>query len=59
MLWYWLISIAIAITFAVICYRVAEGKGRNGLVWGIVGLIFPIIGLIVVLVLSDKRTSTV
>ena len=30
MLWYWLISIAIAITFAVICYRVAEGRAETG-----------------------------
>ena len=46
-----------AITIAVVCYRIAEGKGRSGVLWGIVGFFFPIIGLIVVLVLSDKSRS--
>jgi len=53
----WLIGLAIAITIAVVCYRIAEGKGRSGVLWGIVGFFFPIIGLIVVLVLSDKSRS--
>jgi predicted cobalt transporter CbtA len=53
----WLISLAIAITIAVVCYRIAEGKGRSGVLWGVIGFIFPIIGLIVILVLSDKSRS--
>jgi len=53
----WLISLAIAITIAVVCYRIAEGKGRSGVLWGVIGFIFPIVGLIVILVLSDKSRS--
>ena len=56
--WYfWLISLAIQITIAVVCYRIAEGKGRSGVLWGVIGFIFPIIGLIIVFVLPDKRVS--
>jgi len=53
----WLISLAIALAIAAVCYRVADGKGRSGLLWGVIGFFFPIIGLIVVLVLSDKSRS--
>lgn len=56
--WLWLISLAIAIVFAVICYRVAEGKGRSGVLWGIFGFIIPIIALIIILILPDKRAAT-
>ena len=51
----WFIGLAIAITIAVVCYRIAEGKGRSGVLWGIVGFLLPIVGLIVILVLPDKR----
>lgn len=53
----WLISLAIAITIAVVCYRIAEGKGRSGALWGIVGFLLPIVGLIIVLVLPNKRAA--
>lgn len=53
----WFISLAIAITIAVVCYRIAEGKGRSGVLWGIVGFLLPIVGLIIVLVLPDKRAA--
>jgi predicted cobalt transporter CbtA len=55
--WLWLISPAIAIVFAVLCYRIAEGKGRSGVLWGILGFIIPIIALIIILVLPDKSTA--
>jgi hypothetical protein len=56
--WYlWLISLAIQITIAVVCYRIAEGKGRSGVLWGVIGFLFTIIGLIVILVLPDKSRS--
>ncbi len=52
-----LISFAIAIAIAYVCYRIAEGKGRNGALWGVLGFFFPLIALIIVLVLSDKRST--
>ncbi len=57
--WLWLISLAIAIVFAVVCYRIAEGKGRSGVLWGILGFLFPIIALIIILVLPSKQTATI
>ena len=56
--WLWLISLAIAIVVAVLCYRIAEGKGRSGVLWGILGFIIPIIALIIILVLPDKSAPT-
>jgi predicted cobalt transporter CbtA len=56
--WLWLISLAIAIVVAVLCYRIAEGKGRSGVLWGILGFIIPIIALIIILVLPDKSAAT-
>jgi predicted cobalt transporter CbtA len=57
--WLWLISPAIAIVVAVLCYRIAEGKGRSGVLWGIFGFIFPIIALIIILVLRSKSMAAV
>ena len=57
--WLWLIGLAIAIVVAVLCYRIAEGKGRSGVLWGILGFIFPIIALIIILVLPSKSTLAV
>ena len=55
-MWYlWLIGIAIAVAIAAVCYRIAESKGRNGVAWAVLGFIFPIVGLIVVYVLPDRR----
>jgi formate-dependent nitrite reductase membrane component NrfD len=57
-MWYlWLISIAIAVAIAAVCYRIAEGKGRSGVLWAILGFLLPIIALIIVFVLPDKSRS--
>jgi formate-dependent nitrite reductase membrane component NrfD len=55
LVWYlWLISIAIAVAIAAVCYRVAESNGRNGVLWAILGFIFPIVALVVLFILSAK-----
>jgi hypothetical protein len=51
----WFIGLAIAIVFAVVCFRVAEGKGRSGVLYGLLGFFLPVIGLIVALVVPDRR----
>jgi hypothetical protein len=57
-MWYlWIISIAIAVAIAAVCYRIAEGKGRSGVLWAVLGFLFPIIGLIVIFVLPDARSN--
>jgi hypothetical protein len=55
--WFWIVGILINLVIAYVCYRIAEGKGRNGIVYGIFGFFFSIITLIVVLVVPDRRTA--
>jgi hypothetical protein len=56
--WYlWIISIAIAVAIAAVCYRIAEGKGRSGVLWAVLGFLFPIIALIIIFVLPDARSN--
>jgi hypothetical protein len=56
--WYlWLISIAIAVAIAAVCYNIAVGKGRSGVLWAVLGFLFPIIALIIIFVLPDARSN--
>lgn len=57
-MWYlWLISVAIAVAIAAVCYRIAERKSRSGVLWAVLGFFFPIIALIIVFLLPDKSRS--
>jgi predicted cobalt transporter CbtA len=40
-----------------VCYRAAEDKGRNGVFWGIVGFLIPIVGLLFVALLPRTKPS--
>jgi len=40
-----------------ICYHQADRKGRNPWVWGVVGFVLPLIGLIAVLVLRPTAEA--
>jgi hypothetical protein len=51
----WIIGLALAIAIAAVCYRIAEGKGRRGVLWAVLGFFFPVIALVVIFVLPDKR----
>jgi hypothetical protein len=52
-LWF-LIGLVIAIIFAVICYRIAVGKGHNGTLWAVLGFLFTLIALIILLILPRR-----
>ncbi|MDT5219494.1 MAG: hypothetical protein QOF15_1599 [Mycobacterium sp.] len=41
---------------AVICAVVASMKGRSAIIWGLLGLFFSILTLIVVIVIPSKKT---
>ncbi|MHA7650789.1 deoxyribodipyrimidine photolyase [Mycobacterium sp. ML4] len=41
---------------AVICAVIASTKGRSAFFWGILGLFFSIVTLIVVIVIPSKKT---
>jgi Na+/melibiose symporter-like transporter len=45
-----------SIIAAVVCALVAGMKGRNPLGWGILGLLFSIITLIVIFVIPSKKS---
>ena len=45
-----------SIIAAIVCALVAGMKGRNPLGWGILGLFFSIITLIVVIVIPSKKS---
>ena len=45
-----------SILAAIICGVIAAMKGRNPLGWGILGLIFSILTLIVVIVIPSKKS---
>jgi Na+/melibiose symporter-like transporter len=47
-----------SIIAAIVCAIVAGIKGRNPLGWGILGLFFSILTLIIVLVIPSKRSKS-
>jgi hypothetical protein len=49
-----IISLVIAIVFAVACNRIAVSKGRGPILWAVLGFFFSLISLIVILVLPRK-----
>jgi ABC-type Fe3+-siderophore transport system permease subunit len=51
----WLGGIIGGIIFAAICYFIADRKGRNPVLWAVLGFFFSLITLIVVLILPRKR----
>ena len=52
---FFVIGLAVAIAVAAVCYRIAESKGRRGALWAVLGFFFPVIALVVVFVLPDRR----
>jgi Na+/melibiose symporter-like transporter len=45
-----------SIVAAIVCALIAGMKGRNALGWGILGLFFSILTLIVVIVIPSKKS---
>lgn len=51
----WIGGIIGGIIFAVICYIIADRKGRNPVLWAVLGFFFSLISLIVIALLPRKR----
>jgi hypothetical protein len=45
-----------SIIAAIICAVIAGTKGRSAILWGVLGLFFSILTLIVVIVIPSKKT---
>ena len=52
------IGLLISIVCAYFAYRVAESKGRQPILWAVLGFIFPFLGLLVVALLGPSRAQT-
>lgn len=50
--------LALCLALAYVTGRVADGKGYSYPLFALLGLLFPLIGLIVALVLPDKNASS-
>lgn len=51
------IAIVAALVISFICATIAQRKGRNVVLWAILGIFFPIVGLIVISLLSSKAPA--
>jgi len=50
--------VVFGLVFAVACALIANNKGRSPVLWGILGLLFGLIPLIVILVMKRKSPPT-
>ena len=42
---------------AYISYEIAKSKGRNPFVWGVIGFLFSVLGVILVAILPDVKDN--
>ena len=49
--------LVVGVVFGVISGVVASGKGHSFALWGIVGFVFGLLGLVITLCLSDKKAQ--
>jgi hypothetical protein len=56
-LWYWILSLVIAVVFGLWCGWYAEQKGYSRVLFTVLGFFFFIITAIVILLLPSKRRS--
>lgn len=55
-MWLYFIGLAVAALFGYICARIAGGKGRSPVGYGLLGFFFPLVGLIIIAVLPSRST---
>lgn len=49
---FFIISVIVSIISAIICFKIAAGKGRNAVGYAILGFFLPLIGIIIIAVLK-------
>ena len=52
---WWLISVAFWVIFLALTMSIARSKGHSPLLWGLLAVFFPLITVIVVLLLPNRR----
>jgi hypothetical protein len=53
-IWYVVIYLAVSVGAALLCAKIASGKGRSPAGYGILGFLIPLLGLIVVGVVPSR-----
>ncbi|MCC5849087.1 MAG: hypothetical protein JJU29_13455 [Verrucomicrobia bacterium] len=51
------VQLFIMFVFGTICALIASAKGRSGVGWFFIGFFFPLIGLILILIMSDLKAE--
>lgn len=54
----YIIVIAIAVVFALICRNMAKARNRNQNLWTVLGFFFPLISLIVLLIMGNDDSKS-
>jgi hypothetical protein len=54
---WWLVIVAFWVVFLGLTMAVASSKGRSPWLWGLLAVFFPIITVIIVLVMPEKREA--
>ena len=53
-----IIAIAIAVAFALICRKMAQSRNRNPNLWTVLGFFFPLISLIILLIIGNDKSKS-
>ena len=51
------IFLIVWICMAILCARIAQKKGRDPIIWGVIGCLTSIVGLIIVAMCEDKSSK--
>ena len=54
---FWLLYVFVDIALIVFTARLAASKGHSPMVWGLISIFFPVIALIIVAVMRDRRAA--
>lgn len=54
---YFIIGIAIAVAFALICRKMAQSRNRSENLWTVLGLFFHLIAVIILLIMGHDKSK--
>lgn len=54
----WIIVVAIAVVFALVCRSMAGARNRNQNLWTVLGFFFPLISLIILLIIGNDDSKS-
>jgi len=55
---YFIIGIAIAVAFALICRKMAQSRNRSENLWTVLGLFFHLIAVIILLIMGNDKSKS-